>query len=46
MPPILRHTLVSVRELLLMRSHHGLAPYQVLGRYPLEPQAGASIDTR
>jgi RNA 2',3'-cyclic 3'-phosphodiesterase len=25
----------NVRELLLMRSHHGLAPYQVLGRYPL-----------
>lgn len=28
----------TVRELLLMRSHHGLAPYQVLGRYPLEPK--------
>lgn len=28
----------TVRELLLMRSHHGLAPYQVLGRYPLEPR--------
>jgi RNA 2',3'-cyclic 3'-phosphodiesterase len=26
----------GVRELLLLRSHHGLEPYQVLGRYPLE----------
>jgi len=26
----------TVRELLLLRSHHGLSPYQVLGRYPLE----------
>jgi len=25
----------TVRELLLLRSHHGLAPYQVLGRYAL-----------
>jgi RNA 2',3'-cyclic 3'-phosphodiesterase len=25
----------TVRELLLMRSHHGLTSYQVLGRYPL-----------
>lgn len=27
----------TVRELLLMRSHHGLTSYQVLGRYPLTP---------
>lgn len=27
-------------ELLLMRSHHGLAPYQVLGRYRLRGSAG------
>lgn len=26
----------TVRELLLLRSHHGLESYQVLGRYPLE----------
>lgn len=26
----------TAQELLLMRSHHGLAPYQVLGRYHLE----------
>lgn len=24
----------TVREMLLLRSHHGLEPYQVLGRYP------------
>jgi len=26
----------TVRELLLLRSHHGLESYQVLGRYPFE----------
>jgi RNA 2',3'-cyclic 3'-phosphodiesterase len=26
----------TVRELLLLRSHHGLTSYQVLGRYPLD----------
>lgn len=29
----------TARELLLMRSHQGLEPYQVLGRYPLEEPA-------
>jgi 2'-5' RNA ligase len=33
----------TVRELLLLRSHHGLAPYQVLGRYPLEGNAKGEI---
>lgn len=32
----------TVRELLLIRSHHGLAPHQVLGSYPLEEAAPAS----
>ena len=32
----------TASELLLMRSHHGLAPYQVLGRYPLKEPAPRS----
>jgi RNA 2',3'-cyclic 3'-phosphodiesterase len=35
----------TVRELVLMRSHHGLMPYQVLGRYPLERRNPASPST-
>lgn len=35
----------TVRELLLMRSHYGLAPYQVLGRYPLERRTRGEILT-
>ena len=33
----------TVRELLLLRSHHGLEPYQVLGRYPLERKTKGEV---